>query len=125
MTHPSHDSEALKTFSFPDVGLLATWNKLKKGWFDAKREASRQELIHRIQLRNEGYDRVAAEGTEAQRQMQKRLNNAKSQFGKCNKGLEDSLSLLVGFMAENMPQETEEQLECYTTVTTVLHEVLK
>ena len=46
MAPPSHDSEALQTFSFQDVVLLATWNKLKKGWFDAKRQATRQELNH-------------------------------------------------------------------------------
>ena len=29
MAPPSRDSEALQTFSFQDVGLLATWKKLK------------------------------------------------------------------------------------------------
>ena len=93
MAPPSRDSEALQTFTFEDVGLLANWNQLKKGWFDTKRQATRQEMNHRIQMVNEGYDRQAAEGTEAQRQMQKRLNNAKGVFGKCNEGLEKSLHL--------------------------------
>ena len=70
---PSPDVTALQTFTFEDNTLKPNWEKFKKGWFDAKRQATRQETKYKLLMVNAGYDVQAAEGTETQRQMQGRL----------------------------------------------------
>ena len=70
---PSADVTALLTFTFENQALKPNWEKFKKNWVDAKRQATCQENKYKKRMVNVGYDVDTAEGTDTQRQMQARL----------------------------------------------------
>ena len=123
MAPPHRDNVALLTFhpNTPENGN--DWKRLKKAWSTAKGETTKCVKKYSIFLKNDTWDSDLAEGTDAQKQMILRLNQAKVHFDKSTKGLENACNLLIDFMSENVDETNVDQVEALETISTTLLEV--
>ena len=107
MVPTSIDAEALSKLQVKP-GQEEEWKKLKQGWVNGKKAATKEHNKHVIAMNMPGYHRDTT-GSETQRQMRRKLNQAIEVLNTCQASLDKSVQDIIDFIGYHIPNNNDEE----------------
>ena len=107
MAPPSIDADALSKVQV-EPEQEEEWKKLKQGWVNSKKATTKEHNKHVITMNMPGYNRDTA-GSETQRQMLRKLNQAIEVLNTCQASLDKSVQDIIDFIEDHIPNNNDEE----------------